>query len=30
MRMLPNVQQKAIKPVIEAIVKAGSLLRTDA
>ena len=29
MRMLPNVQQKTIKPIIETIVKAGSLIYTD-
>ena len=29
MRMLPNVQQKTIEPIIETIVKAGSLIHTD-
>ena len=29
MRMLPNVQQKTIKPIIDDIVKAGSIIYTD-
>ena len=29
MRMLPNVQQKTIRPIIDAVVRAGSLIYTD-
>ena len=29
MRMLPNVQQKTIKPIIDAVVRTGSLIYTD-
>ncbi len=29
MRMLPDVQQETIKPIIETIVKVGSLIHTD-
>ena len=29
MRMLPNVQQKTIRPIVDAVVRAGSLTDTD-
>ena len=29
MRMLPNVQQKTIKPIIDAVIRTGSLIYTD-